>query len=481
MNTQPTTVADARPATVALMVLLAAMIAVATPVQSAALLGVGVLGLAVLLRPAVGLAALALALPFGILLLVPGTPADGADMLAVLVVAAWLAGGLAARRVTVAVPRPVWPLLAFIWVGAWSLTQAVSWREGLPEWLKWVEVAALYLVAAQVLHRRTSAWVVGGLLAAGVAQAALGAVQFWRQIGPEAFVLLGRFMRAYGTFGQPNPYAGYLGYLAPVGVSVTLGALGVAWETRRPTALLLALASGAASVAIIAGIGLSWSRGAWIALAAALLVVIGFRNRRAALLTLTVLVFGGLLLLSTGTEWLPGPVSGRVAELGDYFGGFDPARTEITDANFSVLERVAHWRAGLAMFADHPWLGVGIGNYAAAYGDYAPPHWYEPLGHAHNLMIHMLAETGILGALTFGAFWLALALVALGAARSADAWTHMLAIGALGTWIYVSVHGVFDSLFVQHMQLNLALLWGALFAVSRARPLMRANVGAHRD
>jgi O-antigen ligase len=150
---------------------------------------------------------------------------------------------------------------------------------------------------------------------------------------------------------------------------------------------------------------------------------------------------------------------------------------EITDANFSVLERIAHWQAGLAMFGDHPWLGVGIGNYAAAYAQYAPPHWYEPLGHAHNIAIHLLAETGILGGLAFLAFWLALAGAAIRAMPGSDPARRAFALGILGTWVYVSIHGVFDNLFVQHMQLNLALLWAGLIALgvagqTRRRPLV---------
>jgi O-antigen ligase len=245
------------------------------------------------------------------------------------------------------------------------------------------------------------------------------------------------------------------------------------------------LTVAAASVAIIAGIGMSWSRGSWLALAAALLVVMGFRevrgfaNRRLALITLAVLLAGGLVISVAGAGWLPGGIAGRLSDLSEYVGGFDPAHTEITDANFSVLERIAHWRAGLTMFSDHPWLGIGIGNYAAAYPQYAPPHWYEPLGHAHNVGIHLLAETGILGGLSFLLFWLALLLSAWRGARTdedpretkipdrggADPFRRALAIGLAGTWTYLTIHGIFDNLFVQHMQLQLALLWGGLAAL----------------
>lgn len=429
---------------------------------SAGLLAAALLGMAVLLRPGIGLVLLALALPFGALVDLPGLPANAVDLLVVMVTAAWIAQGLAARRLSIFVPAPAWPLLVFIWIAALSLTVAQSWRESIPEWLKWVEVAVVYIVGAQVLTRRQTWWMVAALLTAGVLEAMLGAYQFWQQVGPDAFILMGRFMRAYGTFGQPNPYAGYLGYLAPLSVSLAITAVFEGIRRRSWVRLGVGIVCAVAALAIIAGIGMSWSRGAWLALIAALVMVVGFRSRRAALATIAVILIVGAVLFVFGAAWLPASLAARVSELQDYLGGFDPTQTEITDANFSVLERIAHWQAGLAMFRDHPWLGVGIGNYAVAYADHAPAHWYEALGHAHNIAFHLLAETGVLGAASFLVYWLALATAAAWTAFRSDAMHKAYALGIFGTWVYVSIHGIFDNLFVQHMQLNLALLWAGL-------------------
>ena len=92
----------------------------------------------------------------------------------------------------------------------------------------------LYWCVAAVLPRNRAGWLIAGLLVAGIGQALLGLVQFVTQSGPEAFVLLGRFMRAYGTFRQPNPYAGYLGLVAPFAISLALWA----WFGRASTTLL---------------------------------------------------------------------------------------------------------------------------------------------------------------------------------------------------------------------------------------------------
>jgi O-antigen ligase len=193
-------------------------------------------------------------------------------------------------------------------------------------------------------------------------------------------------------------------------------------------------------------------------------MVIALRGRRNATLAVGIVIVAVLLIAVFGTSWMPGIIEGRINDLSSYISGPDPARSEITDANFAVLERLAHWRAGQSMFTDHPWLGVGIGIYDANYVNYSLPRWYLSLGHAHNMYINFLAEVGIIGFAAFIVFWIGVAWLAGRSAASADGYTPALGIGILGTWAYLSVHSLFDNLFVQHMQLQLALLLGILVA-----------------
>jgi O-antigen ligase len=415
---------------------------------------------------------LAFAIPFGDLRPLPLHGANAVDLLVALLVVVWLAQGVARRKIVLRIPSLAVPVLVLIWIMGLSLTQAGSWSEGLPEWLKWAEFAMLYLVAAQMIGGRTTWWVLGGLFAAGMIEVALGAYQFLRQIGPQEFILMGRFMRAYGTFMQPNPYAGYLGYLVPVAASLAVAGLG-RWacptgETRRWTDIWIAGLCGGVALALAAGIGMSWSRGSWLGLGTALLAVVFLRNRRSA-----ALAAGGVLVLLLffsvfGTGWLPRSLGARFVDVGGLATNVDPAGTEITDENFALLERLAHWQAGERMFDDHPWLGVGIGNYAASYPAYSLPHWYVALGHAHNVYINFMAETGALGLAAFGAFWLGAAWVAWRCAGRSQGYRAALAVGILGTLTYCTVHNLFDNLFVAHMQLQLALLLAALSAQTGA-------------
>jgi len=426
-------------------------------------------GTVALVQPFVGLVGVALALPFGMLYPVPVPGANAVDLLVGFAFVTWALARLSARRLAIRAVPGMWPLLGFLWFAGLSLLAAASWREGTSEWLKWAEFTMVYVVASQVLGPRRTWWVVGALFWAGMVEVAIGAYQFTRQVGPEAFAIGGRFLRAYGTFGQPNPYAGYLGYLAPVALSLSLAGFGHWWRCHRPLTAVMACLTSAVAGLLILGIGMSWSRGAWVALAAAVVPIIVLRSRRQMAAALLIVgVATALLVAGGGASWVPPGVAARVSDLGVYVLGPDPATTEITDANFAVLERLAHWQAGLRMFQDHPWIGVGIGNYAAAYSAYALPHWYEALGHAHNVWINLLAETGILGFGAFALFWLSLFRYALRAAQdpAASAYRRALAIGLVGSLTYLTVHGLFDNLFVQHLQLQLALLAGGLVACS---------------
>lgn len=440
----------------------ALLVALVPPAASTTLLAAGGLALAVLIRPWLGLPLLAVTAPLAALRPLPlgGLPLDGADLMLALMLAAWLAQGVAQRRIVLPHPLLLWPMLALLAALSLSLLGAQSYREGLPELLKWTQVLALYLAVAALLPRRRAGWLVAALLVAGAAQALLGLHQFLTQTGPDAFILLGRFMRAYGAFGQPNPYAGYLGLVAPLSISLALWA----WSGRNRAGVSLRLVLPALALLISAGLLVSWSRGGWLAFVAAVAVVVLAHTRRAAplLLALAALV----VLVLGGVDLLPPSVAGRLADLREYVGLVDIARSEVTDANFSVIERIAHWQAALGMWRDHLWLGVGTGNYAVAYAAYNLPRWYEPLGHAHNVYLNFAAEAGLLGLLAYLWLWLASLWQAVRTAALDDRFAAAVGAGVLGALVHASVHNLFDNLWVQHIYLTLALLLGLLFVLT---------------
>lgn len=424
--------------------------------------------LAILVRPWIGVVLLGFVLPFAAVqpLAFGGLRLDGADLLLALVVATWLAQGVVKRTITLPRAPLTLPLVIFIGVIALSVMAASSWREALPELLKWLQLLLLYWCVAALVPAYRVGWLLAALLAAGVGEALIGIYQFLTQSGPEAFILLGRFMRAFGTFRQPNPYAGYLGLAAPLAIALTLWA----WTTpgNQPARQrLLRLVLPATAVLIAAGLLVSWSRGAWLAFAAASAVVVVAYSRRTAGLVVTavVLLLIGAVVMgagSAGSSLLPASIVERLGDLQEYLGFIDLQRVEVTDANFAVIERVAHWVAAAGMWADHPWTGVGLGNYAVAYPAYALPRWQDALGHAHNVYLNFGAETGLLGLLAYLLLWLAAIWQSLKATRCRQALTVAVGAGALGALVHATIHNFFDNLWVQHIVLQAGLLLGAV-------------------
>lgn len=438
------------------------------------LLAVAAVTLAVLIRPWVGLVALAIAIPWASAwpLSVGGAALDGADLLLTLTVAAWLAQGAVRHSITMPRLPLLIPLLLFAGIQTVALLNAQSYREGLPELLKWIQVLALYVVVVAALPAKRAGWLVAGLLLAALSQALFGIYQFATQAGPNEFLLLGRFLRAYGTFRQPNPFAGYLGLAAPLAVSLTIWAWTASRAARRgPSTLVIdvvprrwqQVALPLAAVIICLGVLVSWSRGAWLGLAAALLVVFLAHARRAAPILILTVAAGALVVAGFGlAELLPPSINARIGDLGSYLGIVDVARTEVTDASFAVVERLAHWQAAINMWTDHPWLGVGPGNYAVAYEAYRLPRWQDALGHAHNVYLNVAGESGVLGLLSYLVLWFASIWQALRGSASNRRFAAAVGAGVLGGLVHATVHNVFDNLWVQHIYLVLALMLGLL-------------------
>jgi O-antigen ligase len=226
--------------------------------------------------------------------------------------------------------------------------------------------------------------------------------------------------------------------------------------------LLLGYAAGACG-AMLAALFFSYSRGAWVAVGIALVVTTLLtlvRSRRAAIGALVLVLLGLMVVGLWQINLVPDIVAERFATVSDYFGFEDVRGVNVNDANFAVVERRAHWQAALGMFEDSPWLGVGIGNYAVAYPRYALPKWEDPLGHAHNYYLNVLAEAGLVGFLPYLALWTLVFWYAWRAVQRGKGWTAGVAAGVFGVLVSLSIHNLFDNLFVHAMYIQVGLVIG---------------------
>ncbi len=457
----------------ALIVATAAAITFLPLVPATALVVAAGGGVLLLRRPVLGLYALALAIPAGPLLRLPLGP--GAVGITDVLIAATTVAWFLRRMSRLAHPQPA-PLLGLLlpfgFVLLLSTLAASSLTEALPELIKWAEVMVVYVLAAQLVGPRHRLPLAIALIVAAVGESLVGLWQFFFRIGPEAY-RLGPFLRSYGTFGQPNPFAGYLGLALPLALALVLGLLG---DSRRQhtmsRAALWAAATGLLVAACLIGAGIvtSWSRGAWLGLLASTLVVLLLSSLRSR-----ILIGLGAVLLPVVYPFLPPALTVRFQDILTYFGTWNARGVPVTDANFAVLERVAHWQAAWAMLADHLWLGIGIGNWNVIYPEYAISPWFDPLGHAHNVLFHVAAEAGLIGALGYLWFWLGSVVMAFLAVRRQQGWNRALASGVCGLLVHLSVHNQFDNLFVQGIQLVVALALALLSLSASPSPLPIAS------
>jgi O-antigen ligase len=327
-------------------------------------------------------------------------------------------------------------------------------------------------------------WLVIVLLGVGLFQAGVGIWQFGlRGEGPEHFAILGGdFFRAYGTFEQPNPYAGYLGLMTALALGVVIEATRSRWAgwyaTRRgggdasrraasppiyqSTNRPIYLFSGGAAGAMLVSLGASWSRGAWIGFAAAVLAMTAALPRRAgwSVLLVGVLVIGGFGLYASGR--LPVSVTARLTSFVQDIRLEDARGMPINDANYAVVERLAHWQAALSMFRYDLWTGIGFGCYEAAYPIFALINWPIALGHAHNYYLNLAAETGLIGLVGYLVLWGIVFWQTWRMTRRAHGLARGISVGLLGAWTHLSVHHLLDNLYVNNVHLHIGVLLGLL-------------------
>jgi len=358
-------------------------------------------------------------------------------------------------------------ILLFIGGSAFSILTSYSASVAIRELIKWIQVLLLVGIVANTTKWQ---WVLLGVLLSAALQALIGIWQFLGGSGaPNLWIMDFQYFRAFGTFGQPNPYGAFMAMVLPLGLGTTLGHLIKTYQNLsnaeiRASYLFWSVVYGVLSSIILLGMLASWSRGAWLGFLVASGVMIWMLPRQRWIGTLLIVL--GAITLFTGTALgvLPQSVIDRLTGFGQDFVGFQDVRgVVITDENYAVVERLAHWQSAIEMAEDHFWLGVGFGNYEVVYDQYALINWPLALGHAHNYYLNLLAEVGLVGTILYLAMW-GIFFYATGyIIINADDWQiRCIAIGLLGTWTHISVHHLLDKLYVNNLFLHIGVMLGIL-------------------
>jgi O-antigen ligase len=388
---------------------------------------------------------------------------------------AWMA--IRADRRLVLTPIAV-TLVFFLTSTLPSLWGTTSLPDSLAEIARWaVTILSYVIIINSVQTRRQMNGLIVVMLIAGMSESILGLVQAYTGIGPESFGTEGGILRAYGTIGAPNSFAGYINMSVPLALALSFYFWG-RWYSERKAAPLLDRPSYVTWERLRAPILMSgvflvlfWtmvttlSRGAWLGLAFGVLVMVFAMGRRAAGAIALIVVGAVALVLLAEVNALPPAVSERFEQLTSQIAIFDPRGVTPTPENYALVERMVHWQVAGNMFLSSPWTGVGIGNFNVLFNKFGVQGWIYPRGHAHNYYLHLLAEVGIVGFLGYMTMLVTSFVVGFRALRrvrrAGDTYGEAVAIGALGILATFAAHNFFENLHA----LNMGIHWAAALSL----------------
>jgi len=191
--------------------------------------------------------------------------------------------------------------------------------------------------------------------------------------------------RGTGTFVSPNNLAGFLEMLLPLGLAYTLTG-----RLHHLTRVFL----GYATLALAAGIGVSISRGSWIATGLVLVVfcclLMPRRNYRIqALGMLAILIVAGIIFVAK-TERTQERIQHMFSQ------------GKVSDTRFEL------WEPTIQMWQDYVWWGAGPGHFDYCFRAYRPQSIQLRPDHAHNDFLNTLADWGLVGTGIVASAWLLL-------------------------------------------------------------------------
>ncbi len=266
------------------------------------------------------------------------------------------------------------PLVAMVATVAFTSIWTMRLEASVGVLLLWtLYLAMAFTIAFTITSLAAAQRFLDGLVVIASGLCLFAAFIFWGSGNPQ--------MRWYATFYWPNPFAAFLLLVVPLAVVRFLHA------PRIRDALTHGLTAALLLVALV----FTYSRGAWIVLGAvACFGVIILRPRRWSTVLARVVMLAALtgavvaaLPHTVGSVTAPGTLVTRAASIVDR-------------SDYSIQGRLNFWRAGIAIFRDHPLVGTGPGTFAIVHAAYQKDVRYYARD-VHNFYIQIMTEMGLIG------------------------------------------------------------------------------------
>jgi len=299
-------------------------------------------------------------------------------------------------------PPICWGVLAFVAYAIVRYHQADLELVARRELIRILVYALLFLAILNNLNRQESGPLVGcTMVFLGMAIAGYAIYQYATDSPHVGFFLkpANYAGRGSGTYICPNHLAGFLEMVLP---------LGLAFALIGRISPLMRILLGYASLVMVAGIGVTFSRGGWAATVLSLLLFLALllrkgRYRLPAFILLLLLIAAAWSLLARSSQ-----AQKRLERLFVEERAYD---------GFSF--RFLLWKPAFQMWQDHFWLGAGPGHFDYRFGPYRPEWVQARPGYAHNDYLNTLADWGSVGGLLVAASGI------------------LLSAGVFKTWKYV--------------------------------------------
>lgn len=277
--------------------------------------------------------------------------------------------------------------LSLIYANDFERAQAAFsdfWKDG-------VLTVLIVILMQRPASFRLAMW---ALIAAGIVMSTLSVVQYltgdfgnnfygFAQAGFQNIYGETDDYRIAGPVGDPNFYAQIILTLIPLAVNRFL------YEKN----LVLKLTALYAMMVMALTVMFTFSRGAALAFAVVVLLLLAYRRLRSGT------VAAGLIVFVVVAQFIPALYVDRLFTVVEVARGSGDVKDEV-----SLRGRASEAIVAYQMFRDNPLFGVGVGNYPRLYQTYSRPLGLDPRTEerqAHNLYLEVAAETGLFGLTVF--------------------------------------------------------------------------------
>jgi O-antigen ligase/tetratricopeptide (TPR) repeat protein len=336
------------------------------------------------------------------------------------------------------IPTLCFPALTFLFIALTSTLWATHAEMALIENTKYVAGFIFFLILANHLTSHNIPPILIASVSTGVLVALLIVCDY---LGTRPINIPSAGLPS-ATLGYRNIAAMYLIQIVPFAIAMFILA------KNHYTALFNAIAISIIGASII----YTRTRGAWLGLIVALLIV-GIlwywqtNKEKKPLFNKPIWYFVGASILFMGLLLLPPGLTKKGPQ------SIDEKKTSVTTAVSSILQeggdrgRLTTWRNTLRIIEAYPILGVGLGNWSVYYPYYDRGEqvtFQVAPERPHNTLLAIFSELGLVGLICFLWFCVSVIKAGLSLIKAPSPTTRTIAGAGLTSFIAILIHSIFS-------------------------------------